>query len=163
MLARDTLRLYANRSRPKYAWVSRAQDALRALDAAAEPLGPAESLASLEIAQRLRELLPDEHRACRFDSLAAQDAAGAKLLQQFGPQAKVTLHLGYVPVAFSTTLEAAWSAWGNFCESATDAYNVCLYPTELSWYVVRSGKSFVYPMDCRSDGEPRLAPQWLGG
>ena len=161
MLARDALRLHASRSRSRQTWVGRAADVLRTFDATARLLDPAAALVSLAVAERLRELLPDEYSACRFGSPAEQEQAGAALVERFGGRSAVTLHLGYGPVAFAASLEAAWFGWRSFCHENSDAYNACLYPASLAWYVVCSGAGSVYPMDCEAGEQPRLAANWL--
>ena len=162
MLARDALRLHASRSRSQQTWVGLASKALSAFDPAARLLNPADGLVSLAVAERLRELLPDEHFACRFESFREQDEAGALLIERFGAETPVTLHLGYGPVAFAVGLRAAWCGWREFCEATVDAYNACLYPAGMEWYVVRAGRHFVYPMDCEAGERLQLVAKWLG-
>lgn len=131
MLARDSLRLHAFRSRSQYAWVGPALKALSALDPTARLLNPVEGLDSLAVSERLRDLLPDEHFACRFQSFSEQDEAGAVLIERLGAETPVTLHLGYGQIAFAASLKTAWLGWGEFCESPTDAHNACLYPAGM--------------------------------
>lgn len=160
--ASESLRLFEMRSRLRNAWAEKALTALLTLDSQARFLGASELIVSCELVRHLKDLLPEEHEACRFESVAQQDAAATMLIERFGNDLPVILHLGTGPIAFSTSLRAAWFAWEQFYETSCDAHNPTLYPRTMEWYVFRAGPWFVYPMDCSTSDKPQLTQSWLG-
>jgi hypothetical protein len=128
--------------------------ALRELDPAASLLEAPEAWARRDLVASLWNALPEEDAAYRFESEEVLTREGAVVLEG-GPGESVVLHLGWETFCVRTTLEAAWYGWPRFCRASTEAYNACVYPDSLSWYVVRAGTN-LYPMDCRGGSSPHL-------
>jgi hypothetical protein len=95
--------------------------------------------------RRLWDALPDESDAYSFKSIDELVASGSWCLAGLGDPT-VTLHLGWDELCFLATLQAAWSAWPAFASSSVDAFNCCIYPESLEWYIVRAG-THLYPME----------------
>lgn len=128
--------------------------ALHTRDPDAALLALVDAWVSRDIVARLWESLPDESSACVFPTEEALTTEGARLLP--APlDTPVVLHLGWETFCVRTTLDAAWYTWPAFCHSGTEAYNACVYPESLEWYIVRAGTS-LYPMECLSGAEPAM-------
>jgi hypothetical protein len=125
--------------------------ALQVVDPAASVLPLDQALASRELVLQLWKLLPEETDAYHFDSPEALTENGKAWIEPRANQ-RVTLHLGWDVLCFSTTVAAAWETWPRFCQRTTDTYNTCLYPEALDWYLIRAG-NFLYPMVCNQKYE----------
>lgn len=127
---------------------------LRTMDPGATLLPLVDARVSRDVVARLWESLPDESSARVFPTEEGLTTEGAPLLH--APlDTPVVLHLGWDTFCMRTTLEAAWYTWPAFCHSSTEAYNACVYPDSLEWYIVRAGTS-LYPMECLSGAEPAM-------
>jgi hypothetical protein len=126
--------------------------ALAHIDPHASLLPLEKAMASRSLIKKLWDLLPDEYYSYRFNSEEEQTINGKVLLPTSDLMQPVTLHLGWDVLAFSCSLEAAWHAWNDFNRAARiDAYNCCIYPASLDWYVVRAGIQ-LYPMTFTGEG-----------
>lgn len=125
--------------------VEKAILALTAVDPNAGFAPIEQAIASRALVKKLWELLPDEHEAFRFESDEDLMSCGKAYLPSINYQQPVVLHMGWDILCFSCSLEAAWLAWPAFKSLNQDAFNSCVYPANLEWYVIRAGNN-LYPM-----------------
>jgi len=127
--------------------------ALREVDPGATEASLPALMASREFIAHLWDALPEERHAYQFPTPEALVAGGAWCLAGLG-NPRVTLHLGWGPLCFTCSLEAAWAAWPRFCSLSTDTFNAVAYPDTLDWALVRAGgKLFPLTLGRSSDAE----------
>ncbi len=155
MLAHQSFKKDLLSSRHKYTeQVKPVLSTLRQFDPTAALLDLPQAWASRDLVAALWKALPDEYCAYKFESEEALTEHGAAVLNRDLAE-PVTLHLGWETFCVRATLEAAWYAWPKFCHTSLEAYNTCLYPESLRWYIVRAGRN-LYPMDCGAGAKPEL-------
>ena len=132
------------------------QQALQHADDRAAPLSLAAALASKELVRHLWDALPAEASAYRYASIEQLTTDGRWCVAHALDE-RVTLHLGWDVIGFTTSVQAAWEMWPSFATLNTDTYNVCVYPESLGWYIIRAGTR-LYPIDCTQDGAVLMRP-----
>lgn len=133
---------------------------LRERDSSSSVVDVAGVMSARKLAQRLWDLLPEEHDSYGFESLDELITKGSWCLNGLGdPQ--ITLCLGWDGFSFRTSLQAAWLGWPKFASLNTATFNSLIFPDSLEWYIVRAGRR-LYPMRCSSSERPELVPAPLG-
>ncbi|MBF9223042.1 hypothetical protein [Hymenobacter ruricola] len=125
--------------------VEQVVQALATVDPSARATRVEQAVASRALVGKLWDLLPDEHKSFQFKSGEEMLRNGRDYLPATGHQQPVILHLGWDILSFSCSFEAAWLAWPDFHKLGQEAFNSCVYPANLAWYIIRAGTN-LYPM-----------------
>jgi hypothetical protein len=87
--------------------------ALKQIDNQAAVLSVSAALASKDLVKHLWEALPSEAAAYRYNSPQQLTSEGRWCIVDYLDE-RVTFHLGWDVLAFSTTVRAAWDMWPSF-------------------------------------------------
>ena len=114
-----------------------------------------EAFVSRQMIKKLWDYLPEEVDAFSYESIDRLTSVGRDFLPT-NMDSTVILHVGWDVLSFRTTLRAAWEGYPTFCNLDIEAFNICIYPDSVKWYVICAGQH-LYPMDCRGGQQPIIA------